>query len=158
MVSTPSSAYQEGNAIPVNVLPKMSSSGGTSSFGVMVSVIESFEGSSPERLLIELSAVCKLYALWQAGFATNLDRQDDVFECAMHSCALLRRSLGISMLSRRHQNTARKLSALPRFRSSDSNALQFTLKSHYLNLQNHLKERCRRPARPAASNRCLAAL
>ena len=48
----------------MNVRPKTSSSGGTSSFGVVVLVIESAEGSMPGSLAIASSCDCMLYDRW----------------------------------------------------------------------------------------------
>lgn len=96
-------ASGRSNTLPVNVLPKMSFSGGRRSFGVMVSVMESFEGSSPGRFLIEVSSVCKLYDLRQLGFVSGRNEIDDTPEHREHCSALLRDSLEASMLSRQHR-------------------------------------------------------
>jgi hypothetical protein len=92
----------QSSNIPVKVLPKMSSSGGTRFFGVVVLVMESFEGSRPGRCLIEASSVFRLYHLEQLGFmgAGNEKEIDDVPERRKICSALLvQNSLGGDMLS-----------------------------------------------------------
>jgi len=86
----------------VKVLPKMSSSGGTSCFGVMVSVMESLEGSSPGKFLIEASSVFRLYDRRQVGWDSGLSEIDNIPERREHGVTLLRNILGRSMLSRQH--------------------------------------------------------
>ena len=97
----------------------MSSSGGTSSFGVMVSVMESFEGSSSGSFVIEVSSVRKLYALCQLGFVSDLSCKDDAPENGEHCCALLRNSLGMNMLSCQHWYTVSTSSAPPLVEDGD---------------------------------------
>ena len=48
--------------VPVNVLPKTSSSGGTSSFGVLVLVMDNLFGSMPCNFAVDPGSTDKLYA------------------------------------------------------------------------------------------------
>lgn len=91
-------AYHLGGALPVNVLPKTNSSGGTSSFGVIVAVTESFEGSRPGSFLIEVSSFCKLYDLRQLRFASGLKGIDGTPERLAQCFALLRKPIEPSIL------------------------------------------------------------
>jgi hypothetical protein len=93
-------AYHLASDLPVNVLPNTSSSGGTSSFGVMVSVTESFEGSRLGSFLIEASSVCKLYDLRQLGFASSLNGVDGTPKRPRHCFAPTHNTFEPSMLSR----------------------------------------------------------
>jgi hypothetical protein len=89
--------------LPVKVLPKTSSSGGTRLFGVMVLVMESFEGSRPGRCLNEVSSVFKLYHLGQLAFmgAVKVKEIDNAPD-RRKVCSMLpvRNSFGVNMLSR----------------------------------------------------------
>ena len=93
----------QSSNIPVKVLPKTSSSGGTRLFGVVVLVMESFEGSRPGRCLLEVSSVFKLYHLGQLVFmdAENEEEIDDVpGRRKIGSMLLVRNSFGEDMLPR----------------------------------------------------------
>ena len=90
----------------------------------MVSVMESFEGSSPGRLLIEASSVCKLYRLRQLGLLSGLDSVEHTPEGQDHCCALLRNSLQTSMLRWRHRYTILKSSACTVLDDRDVHALE----------------------------------
>lgn len=96
-------ANQRGIAPPVKFLPKMSSCGGTSSFGVIVSVTVSFEESSAGRLLIEASSVCKLYDLRQLGLVSGLQRSDKTAEGREHCFVLPSDSLETSISTWSHR-------------------------------------------------------
>lgn len=63
------SAVESGRCIPVNVLPKTNSLGGTSSLGVVVFVIESLEGSRSASLAPDAT----LYDLEASQAATSLE-------------------------------------------------------------------------------------
>lgn len=88
----------------MKVLPKTSSSDGTSSFGVIVLVTDNFEGSSPGRPLIAVSSVCRLYDLLKMVFATDLHGMDGTLERGKHCDTLLYGNFGAVMLSRRHRS------------------------------------------------------
>ena len=58
------SIYQAADLIsnvPVKVLPKTSSSGGTSSFGVILFVIDSFDGSMPGNVGVKPALYVRLH-------------------------------------------------------------------------------------------------
>lgn len=57
----------------MNVRPKTSSWGGTSSLGVVDFVMDSFEGSMPGSLAIESSCACMLYTLRHRKGAVHAD-------------------------------------------------------------------------------------
>lgn len=58
--------------IPVKVLPNISSSGGTSCLGVIVLVMESFDGSMPGRRDNESSVACMAFFLRHDVLAKDL--------------------------------------------------------------------------------------
>ena len=85
--------------IPVNVLPKTRSSGGTSCLGVIVSVTDSFEASRPGSRDNESSAASMAFCLCHDVLANDLcnkgcDRVSDA-----SGVAGWRRSRGRSMVA-----------------------------------------------------------
>ncbi len=60
-------------SLPVNVRPKTSSLGGTSSFGVVVFMTERADGSMPGSLAIASSCDCMLYRRWCCHCAVGLE-------------------------------------------------------------------------------------
>lgn len=55
--------WEQEGMVPVNVRPKTSSVGGTNSFGVVVLVIDSFDGSMSRALIVDAELTLTLYAL-----------------------------------------------------------------------------------------------
>ncbi len=69
----------------------------------MVLVTDSLEGSSPGRVLIGVSSVCKLYDLVKMVFATDLHGMDGSLERREHCNAFLYNSFEAIILSRQHR-------------------------------------------------------
>lgn len=62
--------------LPVKVRPNTNSVGGTSSFGVVVSVMESFEGSISCSLEVAAASALMLYGLAVPHTVTSLEGED----------------------------------------------------------------------------------
>ena len=59
--------------IPVNVLPKTSSSGGSSSFGVVVFVIDNFDRSMPCNVAVDPEPTSELYVRLHCQFSGSFE-------------------------------------------------------------------------------------
>jgi hypothetical protein len=61
-------------ALPVKVLPKTNSFGGTSSLGVVVFVMDNLEGSMSRGFIVDADSTLMLYSLVDSRAATSLER------------------------------------------------------------------------------------
>lgn len=87
------------DCIPVKVLPKTSSSGGTIFFGVMVSVMVSFEASRPGSRDSESSSACREFLYRHEVLANDLCNDNfDRVRVVRGACAR-RKSRGRSIVS-----------------------------------------------------------